>query len=341
MNEKVLVTGGNGFLALHLIKKLLTDNFQVRATLRHLDKKSDVLSALKQNQTPHLEQLSFVQTDLTQDDDWITAMRDITYVMSVAAPVFVNEQQSDDEICEVATEGTLRIIKAAEKAHVKRVVMTANFGAVGFSNKNQQHTTTEKDWTDPNEPGLSLYEKSKLIAEKSAWNYLKDSQSSLEFTTINPGVMLGPTLDRHISGSFGIINRLIDDSSKFIPNIKMNLVDVRDVADLHVAAMINPQASDQRFIAVTDQAISLPEIAQIIRINRPDLTNQVATKILPAGVIKFAARFNQQAKEGRLFLEINHHISTQKARQLLNWQPKYDNQAIVLSAVDAICHSKS
>lgn len=336
MNEKVLVTGGNGFLALHIIKKLLENNYQVRATLRSLAKKEQVLNTLRQNKVPNLDQLSFVQADLTKDDHWNAAMQDITYVLSVASPVFVNDSQSDTEIAQIATDGTLRIIKAAEQAQVKRIVMTANFGAVGFSNKDPQHTTDENDWTNPDEPGLSLYEKSKLIAERNAWHYLKETHSQLEFTTINPGAMLGPSLDHHVSGSFSIVENLINGSTKFIPNIEMNLVDVRDVADLHVRALTNPQAAGQRFIAVNDQAISMPAMAQIIRQNRPDLANQVVTKTLPSWLIKFAALFNQQAKEVRLFLEINHHVSNQKARTLLSWQPQHTNQEIVLTAVDAI-----
>lgn len=335
MNEKVLVTGGNGFLALHIIKKLLEKNYQVRTTLRTLNKKEQVLTALKNNQVPHLEQLSFIQADLTQDTNWQAAMKDVTYVLSVASPVFVNQNKSDTEIFETATQGTLRIIKAAEHAGVKRVVMTSNFGAVGFSNKNSHHLTDENDWTNPNEPGLSLYEKSKLVAEKSAWDYLKQTHSSLEFTTINPGAILGPTLDQHISGSFSIIENLINGSSKFVPNIKMNLADVRDVAEMHILAMANPAAIGQRFIAISDQAIAMPEIAKLIRAKHADL-RQVAKYKIPGWLIKLAALFNQTAKEGRLFLEINHHVSTQKARVLLNWQPKYHNRDIILSAVDAI-----
>jgi len=185
-NNLVLVTGGNGFLALHIIQQLLTAGFPVRATLRNLNRKDQVKTTLENNQTPHLDQLTFVQTDLTKDADWPAAMKDVTYVMSVAAPVFVNGKQGTDAMAQVATDGTLRIIKSAEKAGVKRVVMTGNFGAVGFSNKDPQHITTESDWTDPDEPGLSLYERSKLVAEKAAWNYLKTTNSALEFTTVTP-----------------------------------------------------------------------------------------------------------------------------------------------------------
>ena len=135
--------------------------------------------------------------------------------------------------------------------------------------------------------------------------------------------------------SSDLIENLINGSSKFVPNIKMNLADVRDVAEMHILAMANPAAIGQRFIAISDQAIAMPEIAKLIRAKHADL-RQVAKYKIPGWLIKLAALFNQTAKEGRLFLEINHHVSTQKARVLLNWQPKYHNRDIILSAVDAI-----
>ncbi|MDV7695024.1 3-beta hydroxysteroid dehydrogenase [Pediococcus parvulus] len=336
MTEKVLVTGGNGFLALHIIKQLLEANYSVRATLRSLNKKEEVLQTLKFHEVPNLDRLSFVQADLTRDDNWSTAMAGITYVMSVAAPVFVNGETATKDVARAATDGTLRILKAAVTSNVKRVIMTANLGAVGFSNKNQQHTTTEADWTDPNESGLSLYEKSKLIAEKSAWNYLKKTNSTLEFVTVNAGAMLGGALDDHVSGSFGIVRNLINGTVKRIPNIKMNIVDVRDVADIHIRAMQTSAAAGKRFLAVGDKPISMPEIAALIKTHRPKLVAKIPTRTLPNWIIRIGSHFNQQAKEGRLFLEVNHNVSNQRAKTLLGWQPIGSNQETILNTVDSL-----
>lgn len=336
MTEKVLVTGGNGFLALHIIKQLLEANYSVRATLRSLNKKEEVLQTLKFHEVPNLDRLSFVQADLTRDDNWSTAMAGITYVMSVAAPVFVNGETATKDVARAATDGTLRILKAAVTSNVKRVIMTANLGAVGFSNKNQQHTTTEADWTDPNESGLSLYEKSKLIAEKSAWNYLKKTNSTLEFVTVNAGAMLGGALDDHVSGSFWIVRNLINGTVKRIPNIKMNIVDVRDVADIHIRAMQTSAAAGKRFLAVGDKPISMPEIAALIKTHRPKLVAKIPTRTLPNWIIRIGSHFNQQAKEGRLFLEVNHNVSNQRAKTLLGWQPIGSNQETILNTVDSL-----
>ncbi|WP_137596692.1 NAD-dependent epimerase/dehydratase family protein [Paucilactobacillus kaifaensis] len=339
MKAKVLVTGGNGFLAMHIIKQLLDDAYPVRATVRSIEKQTNVITALQNANTANLDQLSFIEASLTEDANWPTAMKDITYVMSVAAPVFVNGTNDPQTVTQTATQGTLRILKAAVNANVKRVIMTSNLGAVGFSNLDATHVTTEVDWTDSEQPGLSLYEKSKLVAEKSAWEYLKRTDSKLEFVTVNPGAMLGPALDQHVSGSFGLVKNLLDGTFSRIPRIEMNIVDVRDVADMHVRAMMTPQAAGKRFLAVNDVPVSMGGIATVIRLNRPELAAKVPTKLLSGWLIKLASHFNQQAKEGRLFLEINHNVSNQQAKSVLGWHPIYSNEQTILSAVDQLVKS--
>lgn len=336
MNETVLVTGANGFLAMRLIKQLLTNGYHVRATLRSLTKKETVLAAFKANNVTNINQLEFVQADLTKDDGWHAAMQGVTYVMSVAAPVFVNGAMASEKVAQTAVDGTLRILKAAQASEVKRVVMTANLGAVGFSNKDPKHITTESDWTNSNEPGLSIYEKSKLIAEKSAWDYLKQTDSQLEFVTVNAGAMLGPSLDNHVSGSFGIIKNFFDGGLKAIPKIDVNIVDVRDVVDIEIRAMETSQAAGKRFLAVEDNPISMPQLVSVIKENRPQLAPKLPTKTVPSWLIRLGAPFNKQAQEGRLLLDINHHVSNHRAKEILGWQPISRNEDAILTAVDSM-----
>ena len=270
MSELTLVTGGNGFLALHIIHQLLANNHPVRATLRNFDKADTVRVAIAATGVS-TEQLNFVKADLLNDDDWPNAMQGVTHVMSVAAPVFLNGEATTDEMNQTAKNGTLRILKAAKIAGVKRVVMTANFGAVGFSNHTTR-PTTEADWTDPNEPGLSDYERSKLLAERAAWDFAHHEH--LDFASVAAGAMLGKPLDGHISGSFGLVDQLLDGKSKFIPDIEFVISNVEDVADAHVRAMFSPEASDQRFLA-TNGSITLPQIAALIHKQRPTLSEKL------------------------------------------------------------------
>jgi nucleoside-diphosphate-sugar epimerase len=334
MKEKVLITGGNGFLALHLIQQLLQAGYPVRATLRHLNQGDGVRAALAAQHTPNLDDLSFVEADLTSDAGWSAAMAGITHVLSVAAPVFVNGETTTAAMTNTATEGTQRILRAAAASSVQRVVMTANLGAVGFSNHDRNRLTTEADWTNPKESGLSAYEASKLNAERAAW---AEAQAlGLEFATVNAGAMLGPAIGDHVSGSFGLVRQLLDGSMTRVPNIAFNIAPVEDVAAIHIRALFAPKAAGQRFLAVADDVLTLPEIVDLIRTQRPALAATLPTKRLPNWLVYAAAPFNATAREGRLLLSINHNVSNQKAKSLLGWTPTQTAANAVLAAVDQL-----
>ncbi|MFC6323056.1 NAD-dependent epimerase/dehydratase family protein [Companilactobacillus baiquanensis] len=336
MTETVLVTGGTGFLGLHILLQLMKTDYNVRTTIRSLGKKNHVLKILKENGIDNLDRLSFYEANLTSDEGWDEAMDNVNYVLSVASPVFFDNSKKEIDAIRPATDGITRILKMAQRKHVKRVVMTGNFGAIGFSNKPSSIPTTEEDWTKTDQPGISIYEKSKLIAEKAAWKIIDQPSNMLEFTTINPVAMLGDSLDSHVSGSFDIITNILNGSMKRVPNINLNIVDVRDVAALHIKAMTEPKANHERFIASADGSISLPEIANLVRHEYPDLAPKISSKILPDWIIKLGSYFNQTAKEGKLLLEVNRNISNQKAKDILNWSPIADNKEIIFDSVNTL-----
>lgn len=333
MNQRILVTGGNGFLALHIIKQLLTQGDAVRATIRSLDKATGVRRALAAAHTPHLDRLSFAVADLTQDAGWAAAMDGITGVMSVAAPVFVNGERVTAALANAATMGTERILRAALTAGVQRVVMTANLGAVGFSSFDPHHVITEADWTAPTQRGLSAYERSKLVAEHAAWDFVA-RHPELELVTVNAGAMLGPALGQHVSGSFGLITRLL--TGKPTPNLTVNVVDVRDVADIHVRALATPLAANQRFLAVADTPISMRAIVTLLRQQRPELVAHLPHHLLPSGLVHLLAPFNSTIREADLMLRLGHRVSNQRARAVLDWRPISDSATAVLAAVDSL-----
>ena len=335
-SETVLVTGGSGFVGSHCILQLLQKGYRVRTTLRSLAKKDEVIQSLKAGGITSFDTITFIEASLTEDRNWAEAMEGCTYVLSVASPVFMTTPKDEHQAIRPALEGIIRVLKAAQLAGVKRVVMTSNFGAVGFSNKNPNSETTEANWTDANEKGLSIYEKSKLLAEHEAWNFIRREGKALEFTTINPVAILGPSLGRHVSGSFGLLQHLLDGSMKAVPNIPLNIVDVRDVADLHIRAMTHPQANGERFIATADGQISMPQIARLLKDKMPEVAKQVPTRTIPNWVLFGAALFNEQAKHAVSLLTINRHVSNAKAKNVLGWTPTASNEEIIRVTVDSM-----
>ncbi len=336
MSKLVLVTGGTGFVGVQIILQLLQKGFNVRTTLRSLDSCAKVIDTLKSNGITTFDRLAFVEADLSKDNHWDEAMQGCDIVLSVASPVFFTLPKDENEAIRPAKEGIVRVLKAARNAGVKRVVMTSNFGAVGFSNQDPNTVTTEADWTNPNEKGLSVYEKSKLLAERAAWDFIQEEGGHLEFTTINPVAIWGPALSAHISGSFGLLENILAGSMRLIPHIPLNIVDVRDVADLHIRAMENPNANGQRFIASADGQIALPEIAALLKSKRPAVTKKVSTRTLPNWAVNFAALFNRQAKEAALLLRMNRNVSNTKAKQILDWKPIASIDDTILASIDSM-----
>jgi nucleoside-diphosphate-sugar epimerase len=335
-SETVLVTGGTGFLGAYVIIELLRQGYKVRTTLRSESRKNEVIETLKTGGIISFDNLSFIEASLTESKNWEEAMKDCRYVLSVASPVFFNVPKDENEMIRPAVEGIIRVLKAARDAGVKRVVMTSNFGAFGFSKKKSDVETTEEDWTSPDEKGLSIYEKSKLLAERAAWDFINNEGGDLEFATINPVAILGPSLGKHVSGSFELLQHLLDGSMKAVPNIPLNIVDVRDVADLHIRAMTNPGAAGQRFIASADGEISLPEIALLLKSKMPAVSQKVSKRVLPNWILKVASLFNAQAKQGALLLNMNRKVSNAKARKLLGWKPLATNEEAILASMESM-----
>ena len=338
--ETVLVTGGTGFVGGQCIVALLQQGYQVRTTLRSLASQASVLETLKTSGLTPGDQLEFVEADLTDDHHWDAAMHGCAYVLHVASPVALAAATPESEVLKPAVEGTLRVLKAARQAGVKRVVLTSSFGAVGFSHTDKTTETTEADWTDPQLNGLSTYEKSKGLAERAAWDFIQREGGALELSVINPVAILGPSLGPHVSGSFDILKHLVDGSLKAVPNIALNLVDVRDVADLHLRAMRAPAAKGQRFIASADGQISMPEIARLLKTRWPAVAAQVATRTVPDWVLRAAALFNPQAKTGAMFLKVNRRVSNAKAKELLGWVPLATNEQAIQAAMDSLLRYK-
>jgi len=339
-NQLVLVTGGTGFVAIHSILQLLQKGYRVRTTLRSITRKGEILNMLKNAGLSSFENLDFIETDLSQDTNWDNAVKGCDYVLHIASPIFLKVPKNEDEMIRPAVEGTIRVLKAARNAGVKRIVMTSNFGAVGYSHKDPTQLITEKSWTDPTEKGLSAYNKSKVLAERAAWDFIKNEGGDLELSVINPTAILGPSFTNKLSSGFELLKNMLDGSMKFIPNIELAIVDVRDLADLHIRAMENPKANGERFLALSGGTISLPEIADLIRKEMPEASQKISNKKVADWVIRFAALFNPKAKAIAPLLGINRKASNAKAKSVLEWQPRPHNEAILATVSSLMKYNK-
>jgi dihydroflavonol-4-reductase len=328
----VLVTGGSGFVGAHCIVQLLQQGYKVRTTLRSMNKKNEVLDMLRLGGVALSENIEFIETDLMKDRNWDKAVENCDYVLHVASPIFLRAPKHEDEMIRPAVEGTLRVLKAARDAGVKRVVMTSNFGAVGYSHTDTTKIITEECWTDPNEKGLSVYNKSKVLAERAAWDFIKKEGGALELSVINPMGIFGPSLGPVLSSGFELLKKILDGTMKRIPNITLGIVDVRDVADLHLRAMTHPEAKGQRFLALAGGILSLPEIALLLKNKRPAIAKYASTKRAPDALVKVAAWFSPVAKSIVPMLSRYRKASNEKARQVLGWQPRSNEEAIIASA---------
>jgi len=335
--ERVLVTGGSGFVASHCLVRLLEQGYEVVTTVRSLAKADEVRQLLRVGGVDEkaIAGVSFVEADLTSDKNWSEAVRGCAYVLHVASPIFLVLPQDENEMIRPAVDGALRVLRAARDGGVKRVVMTSNFGAVGYSHKDRTRQITEESWTNPDEPGLSSYNKSKVMAERAAWDFMAREGGSLELAVTNPTAVFGPALNGVLSSSFGLLKALLQ-GMKSIPDMTMNVVDVRDLADLHLAAMLHPRAAGQRFLGLAGGSISLIEIAKLIRRERPQLARRTPDKPLATWALRVAALFSRQARSILPMVGIYRDTSNAKARTVLGWNPNYSNEQAVLAAVDSM-----
>ncbi|MFL4908104.1 NAD-dependent epimerase/dehydratase family protein [Streptomyces sp. MMS24-I2-30] len=260
----VLVTGGSGYLATRLIAALLRAGRPVRTTVRSTAREAEVRAAVRRGNADD-GGLEVVAADLTADDGWAAAAAGCAEVHHVASPFPVTDPEDPDELIVPAREGTLRVLRAARDAGARRVVLTSSFAAVGYSPKPGAEFT-EADWTDPDTPGLAPYPRSKAIAERAAWDLMERDGGGTELVVVNPTFILGPTLTTGLHSSTLLIKSMLEGTMPVAPRRRFGVVDVRDVADLHLRAMAAPEAAGRRYLAVADgPTLSFLEVADVLR----------------------------------------------------------------------------
>jgi nucleoside-diphosphate-sugar epimerase len=328
----VLVTGGSGFIGSHAVLQLLAAGHEVRTTVRNLRREADVRTLLGKGGCEPGDRLSIVAADLEHDAGWPEAVAGCEYVLHVASPFPPAVPKHEDELIVPAREGTLRVLRAARDAGVRRVVVTSSFAAIGYGRGPREAPFDETNWTDPDGDDVLPYVKSKTLAERAAWDFVAREGGGLELSVVNPVGVFGPVLGPDFSTSILLVQRLMDGAMPGCPRLSFGVVDVRDVADLHIRAMTHPAAAGERFLAVAGDFLSILDIARILKRRMGASARRVPTRPLPDWLVRLASIFDPAVKQILPELGKPKNATNEKARRLLGWTPRSGEEAVVATA---------
>jgi nucleoside-diphosphate-sugar epimerase len=328
----VLVTGGSGFIGTHCILQLLAAGHQVRTTVRSLKREDDVRAMLKAGGAEPGKRLTFFAADLENDAGWSQAVAGCEYVLHVASPLPQTVPKNEDELIVPAREGALRVLRASRDTGVKRVVLTSSFAAIGYGHKEQKAPFDETNWTDLSGSDVAAYAKSKTLAERAAWDFIAKEGGELELSVINPVGVFGPVLGPDYSTSILIVQRLMVGALPGSPQLYFGVVDVRDVADLHLRAMTHPAAKGERFLAVAGDFMSMQGIAKVLKNRLGASAKRVPTRELPNWVVRLAALRDPAVKLILPELGKVKNATSEKAKRTLGWAPRSNEEALVATA---------
>ena len=335
--KKVLVTGVSGYVGQHCAAELLKQGYAVKGSVRSLKKTDAVTKGIKTVIDPK-GNLEYCELDLMKDAGWEEAMQDCDYVLHVASPYINTQPKDENELIKPAVDGTLRALKAAKKANVKRVVLTSSLVAM-LGDANGSVAINQDSWTNVNAKNASAYLKSKTLAEKSAWKFIKEQEgdSKLELVVVNPGPIYGPTLTGNLSGeSMKMFSEMIAGKMPMLPQSSINMSDVRDIATIHVKALENEKANGKRFIVTTEKNYAFQDIAQILKDNGND---KVSTKLAPNFLLKFMANFNADLKAMRPFIGNQFKADVSDTISVFNWKPIPLEKTVLDTAASIKKHS--
>lgn len=293
MSDRVLVTGISGFLGGHVALQLLEAGYTVRGSVRNLAKADKVRQTLSKAGAD-ISRLEFVALDLLSDAGWHEAMADVRYLQHTASPFVLETPKDPDELIRPAVDGTRRALQAALASQVERVVLTSSIAAIQYGHDDYSRPYTEADWTNVEGKGTGAYPKSKTLAEREAWRLMEAAGRRNDLAVINPAGIFGPLLDEDPGTSSTLVRRLMDGKLPAVPKLAMSIVDVRDVAALHVDAMTNPAAGGERCIA-SEGTYWMSDIGRLLRPAFPD--RRIPTGELPNWLLRIVALFDRDVRD--------------------------------------------
>lgn len=325
--KTVLVTGGSGYLGGWCAIELLRRGYQVRTTVRDLAREAEVRATVG-TQVDAGDRLTVLAADLLDDAGWADAASGCDYVLHVASPFPPVQPKDPDELIVPARDGTLRVLKASLDAGVDRIVVTSSVAAITGSGKPVHgRPLAEEDWSDPDNPKLSPYARSKTIAERAAWDFMRERGATEKLVTVNPGAIIGPVLSDDRSFSLQTIERLLGGLPG-VPRIGFSLVDVRDVADLEIRAMTVPEAGGERFVAV-ESFQWMADVAAVLRDRMGEAAAKVPTRTVPNLLVRGMAIFDPSVRSILGQLGKKTELSSERARTRLAWSPRPIDETIV------------
>ncbi len=318
----VLVTGASGYIAGFIVKQLRAEGWTVRGTIRNLARAGEVRSTLD---APDLELFA---ADLSSDAGWAEAMAGVDLVQHIASPIPDREPKDEQELIGPARDGALRALKFAHAAGVKRVVMTSSMAAIAYGHPEPRPVFDESYWTDPTNPDTYAYIRSKTYAERAARDWMAAHGAGMDYVSVNPSAVLGPVLGKDFSASLEVVKKLLDGALPGLPNLGFAVVDVRDVADLHVRAMTAPGMNGERFIAA-GRFMWMRDVGEVLRRRLGDKAKRVPTRGLPNWLLRIAANFDPTVKMVTPELGKVRECSSAHAKAVLGWAPRDEEQTIV------------
>lgn len=336
-SSPILVTGANSFVGIHTIIQLLEQGYGVRGTIRSLSKEAEVHEAVtKFGQTNN--RLELKVADLKQDAGWDEAMNGVEYVLHVASPFPLYEPEKEDALIIPAVQGTLRVLRAAHKAGVKRVVQVSSNAAVSSGHNGENRTFTEADWTDLTK-NVGAYVKSKTFAEQAAWDFINGAENTkkMEMVAINPPLILGPVPNKNVRTSIELVRTLMLRQVPGVTRIKMAVVDVRDVASVIILAMQTAEAAGQRFL-VAAESMWVRDIALLLNKHYAARGYRVNTLQFPKPLVQLIALFDKKVARVIDGIDWDYELSNEKAKRILGWNPRSGEDAILSTADSLIEH---
>ena len=339
MAMTILVTGGTGYIGGEVIDQLLARGHEVRTTVRDKSKSEGKLRA---RWSESGERLKVFEAELMSDDGWAEANEGCDAVAHVASPIAASTPKHEDDMIVPAREGTLRALRFAKQAGVKRFVQTSSMAAVAYGRSDKVYTVDESDWTDISHPDVYPYVKSKTIAERAARDWIaehgaKDGER-MEFVSVNPSMVLGPVHDADFSPSVEAVKQVLDGSMPMAPDLGFAIVDTRDCAELHVRCLEEPQLGGDRFLAA-GRFMKIIEIAEVLRERLPpEHTKKVPKRVMPDWMVSVLALFNPGVRSIKSEIGKTRNVDASHAKERLGWETRPAEDSLVDCAESLIEH---